>query len=660
MKKTRGRFFWKLFFGNVVLLIAVIGTGVFLIAVTIDRFYAQDLTDHLKTLAETLRYQVRDSFDPAHAAELDRLAKSLGSSAPEKVRITLVLADGIVLADSEAGPAEMESHADRAEIIQALREGWGESTRWSKTVSRDMRYVALRVGPAERPLGVVRVSVAVRSIVARTQLVRHFLWMFALIGVAAAVILAMGLARLWSRPIAQITETARSLSRGDLSARADVRGSDELALLSRSLDRMRNNLARQMKTIDRQRRTLELLLTQLHEGVIVAGSDGRIRLFNPAAAKLLDVQPHPTSDGRAFDGLPVEACVRQPALRQMLQPNEAGPPRSNSSPHGDSASLIDASRESAIQERRLSVQRANGPVSLLARASDILLPRLDGAQTKGEYPTSDDSEHPAENGRLLVLTDVTELTRTMQVKADFAANASHELRTPLAAIRAAIETMATIDPATDPATAGQFMKVIDRHTGRLEEMVTDLLDLSRLESPTANFKKSPLQLDEVLGDLHARFAKSLRNKQLQWYVEVPPDAQSITASRHLLRLVLDNLVHNAIKFTDEGGRIGVVCRPAEGGVAITVEDNGCGIPPEEHDRVFERFYQVARARAGPTRGTGLGLSIVRHAVNVLNGDIRLESAPGRGTRLTFTIPHPQPAAHGDLSLANQAARRASS
>jgi len=396
---------------------------------------------------------------------------------------------------------------------------------------------------------------------------------------------------------------------------------------------------------------------------------------------------------------------------------------------GDFDSSISPLGEPVIQETRLSFDRSGGPVSLLARASDIMLPRPDGpwqttdaaasrsprltadstasnaggawrsdnAAERGalrrqenaaggdasrrtgrtaedgaarhlgkvaedfaargpekaaeggvsgrheravQEGASDAAALPAENGRLLVLTDVTELTRTLQMKADFAANASHELRTPLAAIRAAVETMATIELGEDPGSAVQFLSVIDRHSSRLEALVADLLDLSRLEQPTATFERTPLKLKEILRDVHRRFADRLTDKRLDWRcdVEVPSDA--VQASSHLLRLILDNLVDNAVKFTDEGGSIAITCRPANGGIAVTVADTGCGIPPDEHDRVFERFYQVERARSGTMRGTGLGLSIVRHAVSVMGGTIQLDSQVGKGTRMTFTIPPP--------------------
>jgi two-component system phosphate regulon sensor histidine kinase PhoR len=246
-------------------------------------------------------------------------------------------------------------------------------------------------------------------------------------------------------------------------------------------------------------------------------------------------------------------------------------------------------------------------------------------------------------GRLLVLTDITEVTRMMQVRADFAANASHELRTPLSAIRGAVETLMQVDPAQDPAVVRQFLQMIDRHTERMQAMVADLLDLSRIETSPTQFKPAPLHVREVLDELRSRFAQAVEAKTLRWSEDLPANLETIHANAHLLRLVLDNLVDNAIKFTEPGGGITVAFQSSSsaGGdepvVSISVSDTGCGIPEEEQDRVFERFYQVQRSRSGPQRGTGLGLSIVRHAVVAMHGAVTLRSKLGQGTTVTITL-----------------------
>lgn len=646
-----GRFFWKLFLGNALLMALILGTSVWLIVWEVERVRHDDLTKRLLAQAMTLRLQVQDIFDETHRADLQKVAMELGASDEANIRVTIIGKDGTVWADSDADPAKMESHANRPEIIQALREGWGKMERWSETVHRELKYVAVRVEDIQNPLsqkserdsilGTVRVAMPVPSIVAQTETMRNLIWGIGAVGLIAAVILGLGLAYVWSTPVRRITETARSLSEGDLSARVEVRSNDEIAQMATSLNQMRDSLAAQLNTIDRQRHNLEYLIRTLTEGVIVADSESRLVLMNPAAYQLLNAPPSNNGgqDGHRlglnkFVGQRLEACVTHPELRDMLSID--GNNKTADDDSSSSSGLLINSEPSesprSIQELRLQVEQPMGTIHLLARSSDIDLP---GTEAAGGT---------ASKGRLVVLTDITELTQTIRMKTDFVANASHELRTPLSTIRASVETLQQIDPARDRKSAKHFMQVIDRHTSRLEELVDDLLDLSRLESTAAEFPAERFRLSEFLDEMHGRFAHTLNDKGLQWKVDRPPPCDYIEVSHRLLRLVMDNLVSNAIKFTNAGGYVCIECRCIANLIDIEVSDDGCGIPLEDQDRVFERFYQVERARSdsgnpGHQRGTGLGLSIVRHAVAAMGGVVKLRSQPGVGTTVTVTFPH---------------------
>jgi len=645
----RSKFFWKLFLGNVSLLILVVAACVWLTFGAFVEFQDQELTRQLKALAEIFRRQVAADFDLRHAAELQERALAVADDTGHTIRLTLVDAAGNVLADTESSPAAMENHAGREEIVEALARGVGISTRWSHTLNRDLKYVAIRVDGPEGPRGVVRAAMPARTIAERAEEVRRLFWTMAGVVLLAAVILALGLAHLWSGPVARITATARSLSTGDLSAEARTHGRDEIALLARSLNQMRDHLAAQLRTIDRQRRTLERLLEQLHEGVVVAGSDGRLILINPAARRILAMLGVRVDNGRDWVGFSLQDRLPDSELRELLAPQRpgsdsfrlaAGDPALNAaSSSSDEAGPSDSARHpAAIGECRLTRPTPEGQVTILGRASNIVLP-ADVDELLGADPSSAERrEASPTTGRLLVLTDVTELTRAVQVKADFVANASHELRTPLAAIRAAVETLASLNPATEAREVERLAGVIRRHSARLEAMVSDLLDLSRLESPSAKFERTPLPLDEIIQDLRERFLVAAEAKSLFLDMEVGQECRTVWGHRHLFRLILDNLVDNAIKFTDPGGRVAVNCRAESETLVLSVEDTGCGIPPADHARVFERFYQVQRSRSGPSRGTGLGLAIVRHAAQAMDGVIELQSTPGVGTRITIRFP----------------------
>lgn len=460
---------WKLFAGYAIVMVVALATSAVLIVRELEEFHAQGSTGHLHAQAVTLRSQVRGQLDATHSKQLDRIAKEVGGHEADGLRVTFVAVDGTVLGDSQADASLMDSHHDREEIRAALDTGWGESTRWSDTLGRMLRYVAVRVGAKEDPEGVVRVALTVKTIGARTQTVRRMIWTIVIVTMAATAVFALVLARLWTIPIRRVTRIAARLSRGDLSARARVRGSDELARLAQSLNEMGDNLDRQLSTIDGQRQTLKALLDQLEEGVIVAGPDGKIILSNPAAARSLHPEHAEHLAARSWVARPVEQCVPQHDLQRLLLGD--GPAQTGEdSSAGDATSIADRPDGRQTSEVRLQVHRRGGPVTLLARGSDIEIPpRMAYGKTHG-------ASSKALAGRILALTDITEIARTIQMKTDFVANASHELRTPLTAIRAAIETVMNIDTDEEAESARRFLRVIDRHSARLEALVADLLD----------------------------------------------------------------------------------------------------------------------------------------------------------------------------------------
>jgi two-component system phosphate regulon sensor histidine kinase PhoR len=246
---------------------------------------------------------------------------------------------------------------------------------------------------------------------------------------------------------------------------------------------------------------------------------------------------------------------------------------------------------------------------------------------------------------LLTMHDAGEAARALQIRTDFVANASHELRTPIAAMRVAIDTLDAIGDSDDAART-RFMGVISGNIDRLEELIRDLLDLSRLEGTEAPLEVAEIDTMELARSLDAAFEKVKRDRHVEVAWEIAPTLSRVRTDRRLLLLILRNLLENALNFSYERTTVRVVARELEGrrgGVVWEVIDTGIGIPLEQQQRIFERFYQVNPARTGvgsTRRGTGLGLSIVRHAVKALNGTIRVESVWKEGTRMIVELPEP--------------------
>jgi len=614
------RFFWKLLLGHAALMVVILITCSYLIIQEFERLRRDETGLYLRTYATALSVALDSVFDSEHATELNALLSKAVSSDIPGMRITIIGPDGRVWADSHAKAENMDAHNDRPEFIQALSEGMGATERWSHTVSRDMHYAAIRLGSQSAPRGVLRAGIPVQSIVSRGHATTRLSITIAVVGLAMMLLLALGIARIWSRRIGAITEASLRLMRGNLSARIDVDGNDEVALLARSLNSMRDRLSIQLATIERQNASLKSMLSQLREGVIIVGPDGRIRLINPEAIRLLDmtsVRP----DG-LFEGLAVEQCIPHHDVHVLLQ----AAIDSKAAYHG----ATETSR-TAAEETDIRIHSREGEKSLLARV--FLVPLFDEMGKR----TIDEAERPT--GRLLVFTDVTQLTEIIQMKSDFAANASHELRTPLSAMKAAVETLRTLDGVANHPQASRFFDMIERQMVRMEAMVLDLLDLSRVESPGARFQPDAVDLQRMLEELHEAFEPELAEKALRWEVDIAPECTRLFVSPQLLLITLRNLLENAIRFTATGGHTRVTAFRGGNTATIEIADNGCGIPEEDQARVFERFYQVERARSGQKRGTGLGLSIVRHSVSAMRGTVQLRSELGKGTTVSVELPH---------------------
>lgn len=414
------------------------------------------------------------------------------------------------------------------------------------------------------------------------------------IGVALAVavplslVLAWFLARAVARPIDRVGRWAGRLAAGDMSTELDIARNDEIGLVAEALERMRSRLVEQIGEARQQRRDLEATLANLEEGVIAVDRGGIVITANAAAGRMLNL---PTS----LVGGPLREQLGQRALGRLW----------------DEAVAADE-RET---RRDLVVTGPDGDRTINAAVIRVVA---------GDSPIA----------WLLCLRDITAVARSAAMRADFVAAASHELRTPVASIRAATETLQADDVASD--SRRRFLDIIDRGAQRLEDLTEDLLQLNRLESPAHEPVASSIDLDELLSALRVTFADALAAKNATF--DLDASVRRITTDRRSLELVLENLVDNAVKFIDDGGRIELACRPDGDRVRFDVRDDGCGIPAVDLDRVFERFYQVDKSRSRAAGGTGLGLAIVKHAVTAMGGRVTIAGEIGSGTTVTFWIP----------------------
>jgi len=562
------------------------------VLITVERHQIETLGDRLlaesRLTADVLPWQAGPALDTACA----RLAENLG------VRVTVIARDGRVLGESTRSSESLENHADRPEIRAALADGTGRSVRTSATVGVRLLYVALRQqqGANER---IVRLSIPLTTVAANVSHLATLLLAGLLVSAVIGVAVAITLSRRLRHRVARLVEFARHVAGGAPAPYLVAERADELGLLEAQLGDMARRITVTIGELRIARERLEAILRGMVEGVLVEDLDGRVVLTNARARELLDVPRELDPTGR-----PLVELAREPALIEMARELAAGTPV--------------ASRE---------VTLAPGPVLQVNAA------RLAGADG-------------TPFGAVLVLHDVTELRRLEAMRRDFVANVSHELRTPLTAIKGYAETL--LGPAGDDReTARRFLAIIDRHSERLGRLIDDLLTLSDLELGRMPLRTATVAIHMAVDDVVQMLADPARRAGVALEADVASGTPAIVADPDRFRQVLINLVDNAIKYTQPGGRVTVRAAPLDGRVEVAVEDSGVGIPSQALPRLAERFFRVDRARSRDLGGTGLGLAIVKHIVQAHGGELAIQSEVGRGTTVRATFPLPTGSAAPD-------------
>jgi len=518
------------------------------------------------------------------APELDARVKVQGRRAG--IRFTVIADDGRVVADSEApDPSQLVNHGGRPEVREALERGQALSSRTSESVSRELRYAAVRIDGTH---AVARAALSASEVDALVAAETRLPW---IPGLLAATLGGLAAAFLLSPTAGTVRAVASALSGiegGDLSSRVPVRGPDFLRGLSSAFNATAERLEEDVARVRAERARLATVLDGMVEGVFALDATETVRFVNRAGRALLGVGPD-----EAVEGKPIHLLVRDPGFLALARA---------------------AITQGEVREAEIVWDGA--PKRLL---------HVRGAPVRDAGP-----------GAILLVGDVSTLRRLERMRSDFVANVSHELRTPLAAIAGAAETLAD-GALADPVAGPGFVATIGRHADRLKALVDDLLTLSRLESTPESIERVPVDFAAVVRQACDAVATRAREGGLT--LEVRADgAVRVLGDPEALRRLVDNLVVNAVTYTPSGGFVRVELARADGRALLTVADSGIGIGAEHIARIFERFYRVDKARSRGKGGTGLGLSIVKHAVNLHGGDITVQSRPGAGSTFTVTIP----------------------
>ncbi len=550
-----------------------------------------DIRDDLVQQAMLVRQLVAElDFDAANTAELRGITHTAAASI--NARVTLIDPSGVVLADSELPEQSigtMSNHADRPEVVAAIRDGTGHGIRRSDTLKRSLLYVAVRVpGPSRSGRhGVVRLAVFLDQLDAAVAILRRELLVACGVGMIAAVALSYVLSLLSLRPIRELHEVVADIAAGKLDRRLGWGSRDERGQIATAINRLARQTRESFDNAEREKVHLEAVLSSMVEGVIVIDNAGKLLLVNPRGREMLGVWGD-------YLGRSVPEVVRSPEVDQALR---------------------DAEASDGIVVREMIVQ---------AEKQRVLLMHASG------FP-----EETPRTGTVAVFHDVSELRRVDQVRRDFIANASHELRTPLTSIRGFADTLSSSQ--VPPGEMSSCLDAIVRNAQRMSDLIDDLLTLSRIESESDDLEIEIVDVAHIARTVIADFGPRFQETSIEVELHTH-EAPACRANRDAFEQVLSNLLSNAARYSNPGSRVEVTLDVSGDTVQVSIADRGIGIPSEDLERIFERFYRVDAARSRALGSTGLGLSIVKHLVRAMGSDITVESELGKGTTFSFRLP----------------------
>ncbi len=593
------RISWQIFITSLTITVMALISVTWYASSVGRRFYQERATENLRVRAELTAKLIRGDLLQNDIPPLLEKLKSV--QVGDSTRITLILPDGRVIADTEKEPSRMDNHLQRPEILQAIKQAYGTSMRFSATVKRDMLYVAIPIWKDNTLAGFVRTArdiAIVEQTIARMQ--RKILYA-GMIVTLLTILASLLMARRITKPLFRIIEHVEQFAGGDFSQRFPRSGTLETARLSEALNSMAYQINEKIEMIERQKKEQQSVLESMVEGVIAFDNNGHVISMNKAGTRLLNL------DDNDVSGKFLGELIKNESLENLV---------------------IAVLETSLPQEAEITINLPNEQI-LTVRVSPL------------------HDEESKTLGALMVINDITRLRNLERGRREFVANVSHELRTPLTSIKGFVEAL--YDGAlNEPENAKRFMEIIYRQTNRLISILEDLLTLSRLEREgeldEVEFRMENLK--SVLENAEQICAFNAEKKHIRLRLECPNDLV-VRMSSPLIEEAMINLIDNAIKYSPENKNVDIMAERKGQWIVICVKDEGAGIPDEHLSRIFERFYRVDKARSRKLGGTGLGLAIVKHIAQVHGGRVDVQSSMGRGSCFSIFLPLERPSGGKD-------------
>lgn len=502
--------------------------------------------------------------------------------------IEWVTLDGVVWGAQKHSSISIPNQKDAPEVLQALSLRDGKSIRLDEVSNEKTFYFARRVDSKGKTLGILRLSVSEAYIQKHLKPFRQVILVFLGIGILIALAVAGRLHLSLTRPLLHITDVAQKIKQGRLVHRSIEQRKDIIGALGRSINHMWASLLSKIAEAQKEQEELDAILMSMTEGVVAIDHESRILFCNSSAKKFLGIQE------KEVEKKLLEELVPLAKIHELIR---------------------DVQKSKQVPEMEIMTVRNHQEIYLVAEA------------------------HPfggvKEEGIILTVRDVTEARRLEKVRQDFVANASHELKTPLAAMRGYVDILLE-SPPKDSKSRKRYLKKISENVERLIHLSEDLLRLSRAESKRPQTVQA-FDIVSATKEVVEEYKPLAQKKGLEFKAEIFSDSMDIPGDRQSWTQICENILDNAIQYTESPGQISVSLQKEGNYVKFEVTDTGIGIPKAEQERIFERFYRLDRDGLGP-QGTGLGLSIVKHLVTQFKGKIGLESEIGKGSRFVVKIP----------------------
>lgn len=449
--------------------------------------------------------------------------------------------------------------------------------------------VAKPIQAGDKTLGAIYVKANIESVFDQMSSINKILAGGTALALLITMVLGVFISKTITKPISDMRRQAQAMAKGNYSRKVKVYGDDEIGQLAVAFNHLTNRLQEAQSTTEGERRKLASVLANMTDGVIATDRKGKIMVINTPAQKLLGSEQSEMM-GRSLTT--VLGVDDEYTFEDLIHMKES-----------------------------INLDFSKQEQPYIWRATFSVIQKETGFV----------------NGLITVLHDITEQEKIDMERRDFVSNVSHELRTPLTTMRSYLEALSD-GAINEPELGKQFLSVAQTETERMIRLVTDLLQLSRMDSREYELNTDFVDFIKFFNRIIDRFEMA-KSKEITFKRSLPTTPLYVEIDTDKVTQVIDNIISNAQKYSPDGGSIRFTVTANDGELLVEIKDTGMGIPREQVDRIFDRFYRVDRARARSMGGTGLGLAISREMIMAHDGRIWAESVEGKGTSIFFTLPY---------------------